>query len=78
LLLLQAVAFFYLSWTDSRFKSEVLAATNASVNDPNYNNGQVLPAEHSKVYAIELLKMAPTLTLWAAAMMPQSFSAMRQ
>ena len=58
--LLQAVVFFYLSWTDSRFKNEVLAATNASLNDPNYNNGQVLPAEHSR---FELLRMPPALTL---------------
>ena len=43
--------FFYLSWTDSRFKNEVLAATNASLNDPNYNNGQVLLPEHSRLKA---------------------------
>ena len=72
--MLQAVVFFYLSWTDSRFKNEVLAATNASLNDPHYNNGQVLTAEHSGVNN-QLLTMTPALTLWAAAIMQQNFGA---
>lgn len=32
--------FFYLSWVDPRAKFEVVAATNASLNDPAYNGGQ--------------------------------------
>ena len=31
--------FFYLSWVDPRTKFEVITATNASLNDPTYNNG---------------------------------------
>ena len=32
--------FFYLSWVDARTKAEVIQTTNASLNDPTYNNGQ--------------------------------------
>lgn len=32
--------FYYLSWVDARFKDEVATATNASLNDPQYNSGK--------------------------------------
>ena len=31
--------FYYLSWVDARTKTEVIRTTNASLNDPKYNNG---------------------------------------